>query len=288
MSNIGKTLVIDAGGSKTRAFLISEGDVIQTETINQMGNLYFSEEITKDSFQKILKLFKLEEIEKINISLAGYSDSIESHKQFKNFLKKITKIEHFDIYNDILFLSKFIKNDPKIIVGILGTGSSYLINDKSELKTLGGWGHLLGDEGSSYSFAINAIRIALEDLESGNTKFSDYIFELFQVNSLTEFKEKFYSIESKSEVAKISKTIIDSHNFDKEVTFIFQLEANKIYNHLNKHIIKNNIERLLLDGGFVKNNLEFYNIIKNSFDGKISIDLIEWGSSKNNDPLKLL
>lgn len=288
MSNTKKILAIDAGGSKTKAYLISEGSVVRTETINQMGNLYFSEEITKDSFQKLLNHFNLEEIESISISLAGYSDSIESHKQFKNFLKSITKIKRLDIDNDISYLSRFILDDPETIVGILGTGSSYMLNKNDKLKILGGWGHLLGDEGSSYSFAVNAIKIALKDLEYGDLKFSNYIFELFEVKTLTEFKEKFYSINSKSDVAKISRTIIESHNFDEKVELIFQMEASEIYRHLHKHIVNNQIKRLLLDGGFVRNNLEFYKIIKNIFSEEVSIEFIEWGSSKNNDPLKFL
>lgn len=91
-------------------------------------------------------------------------------------------------------------------VGVIsGTGSNVFgVGADGSTWRAGGWGHLLGDEGSGYRLAVNSIRAALRDRERSGpeTELSDAAVRFFGVRSIEELASLVYSKPlSKGEVA---------------------------------------------------------------------------------------
>ena len=56
------------------------------------------------------------------------------------------------------------------VIAIAGTGSSVFARAKGEMRQVGGWGYLLGDEGSGFDLGRRALRAALYDLDRRGEK----------------------------------------------------------------------------------------------------------------------
>ena len=88
---------------------------------------------------------------------------------------------------------------------ISGTGSNVFgVGHDGRAWRAGGWGHLLGDEGSGYWFGIQSIKAALRDREASGppTALSDCAVRFFDVRSVEELAPLVYSKPlTKSEIA---------------------------------------------------------------------------------------
>lgn len=108
------------------------------------------------------------------------------------------------------------------VVLISGTGSNCIlvnpIDESCKLKSLdqinisnsGGWGNLLGDEGSAYWIAQKAIKYLIDvndnflEIDDDVTELEKLIFEHFQVKSLSELLPHFYSDFKKDFIASLT------------------------------------------------------------------------------------
>jgi N-acetylglucosamine kinase-like BadF-type ATPase len=101
------------------------------------------------------------------------------------------------------------------VILISGTGSiCYGRNSEGETKRAGGWGHLIGDEGSGYYIGINAInRIArAHDGVEERTVMSDLILEHLKLENATGLIEYVYrSGAGKSEIASLARLVDEAY-----------------------------------------------------------------------------
>jgi N-acetylglucosamine kinase-like BadF-type ATPase len=81
---------------------------------------------------------------------------------------------------------------------IAGTGSNVFgvseVGGRTNAWRVGGWGHVLGDEGSAYWLALQAVKAALRDRERSGpeTALSEAALEFFKASSLEELAPRFY------------------------------------------------------------------------------------------------
>ena len=79
---------------------------------------------------------------------------------------------------------------------ISGTGSNVFgVGSDARTWRVGGWGHLLGDEGSGYWLGISSIRAALADRDGSGpeTALSDAVVEFFDAASVEALAARVYS-----------------------------------------------------------------------------------------------
>jgi len=77
---------------------------------------------------------------------------------------------------------------PGVVI-IAGTGSIVVAqNEDGQQRRVGGWGHILGDAGSAYWMAVEAVKvvIAAEDGLGPNTRLDRFVRQWFKVKKLTE------------------------------------------------------------------------------------------------------
>ncbi len=98
------------------------------------------------------------------------------------------------------------------IAVVAGTGSSVYgrAADGREV-TVGGWGHLLGDEGSGYDIARRALRVVTQaaDGRGPPTALSEAIPAALGVAGVPALRERCYPAISVSEVARLAEVVIE-------------------------------------------------------------------------------
>ena len=148
-------LGVDGGGTKTTAILYNDKMEVLGHFLGGPMNLQVvSEEKIKDVFQKMLNHFNLKaENIKIGVGAAG-AGRLEDVKKLESILKDIG-FKKYRVSSDahIGLLAIHGKNSGMMIIS--GTGSIGFAIKDSALYRKGGWGHLLGDEGSGYFMGLS-------------------------------------------------------------------------------------------------------------------------------------
>ncbi len=285
MKNI---LFIDGGGTKTKAAIMDSSslEIKFSKTVAKMSNLFVSVEKTKEAFEAVAEEVKEKEIDEIHISLAGYAKEVEEHKNFVNYVKEIFSNENIEVYKDIEFLTRAFCNDESEMVAIFGTGSAYSFLRSGEVKIKGGFGHIFGDEGSAYSFAKEIILMVIEKIDSNHEEHElvKFVFDYFGCETLNCFKANLYSDKGKSHIASIAAEIISNEKFEDITEKIFKGEIIKIRNKISIIGLSDNLKEIYLDGGFVRNNPKFKEMLIKSFNDK-KVNLIDWENINETNPM---
>jgi glucosamine kinase len=113
--------------------------------------------------------------------------------------------EDWIVVNDVVGAWAAATGAQPGIGAISGTGSNVFgVGPDARAWRVGGWGHLLGDEGSGYWLGVESIRAALHDRDGSGpqTALSDAVIEFFGAPSVEAVASLVYSKPlSKSEIA---------------------------------------------------------------------------------------
>ncbi len=209
---------IDGGGTKTKAVLSDlDGKTICTTEAGPSNILVVGETGVKEvcstlvtSFIKKQKL-KPEEIVFWSLGLAGAgreSDQKGAQKAVESLGFENKVFVTSDAY--VALIGAFIGREG--IITISGTGSiCFGVDDSGQLFRSGGWGYLLGDEGSGYFIGQQALIAALKDYDhrGPSTKLRSCLENHFKVESIHEIIPRIYKAKEgvKEEIADIAPLV---------------------------------------------------------------------------------
>lgn len=275
---------IDGGGTKTVLKIADlEGNLIienigSSCNINSIGEaavLSMLKELIDSTITK-LKI-KLEQVKLICIGTAG----VDTDKD-KFILKQMIRATGFK--NKIV-----VTNDSEIalyggvggeegIILISGTGSiCYGRNAEGKSKRAGGWGHLIGDEGSGYYIGINAIKKIVKGYDGieQETVMADLILEHLKLKNAEDLIEFVYrSGAGKAEIAALAKLVDEAYkkgdSLAEEIllksAFELFLCSKAVIDYLN---LNNKDIILAVNGSVITKNKfvysEFNRLIKNNY-----------------------
>ncbi|MCW6110752.1 N-acetylglucosamine kinase [Clostridium sporogenes] len=201
---------VDAGGTKTEAIAYDLKGHELIKKVTGFGNLVLNE---KEAINNILNSIKTcidklskEGLKKIYIGAAGMEVANNAYVIEKNIKENF----HADVLviNDGELALKAVLKGQDGILTIAGTGS-ICIGIRNNIKDkCGGWGHLLGDEGSGYSIAINALKrmIYEEELKLEKSKLHKEILKELNIRSTDEICAFVYS-STKDKIASLTTLI---------------------------------------------------------------------------------
>lgn len=164
---------IDGGGTKTLGVLydITGHEITRYTAGFSNFNIHY-EQAEKNLFEVLDALTK--DIDKqdqlyIQMGISGYS-KIKNKLEFETELGYKYNAE-VSIESDALIALYDVKKDldVNVILVIGGTGSVLMYSDQERLEQVGGFGHLLGDEGSAYHLSIQALKDVIRTYEETNT-----------------------------------------------------------------------------------------------------------------------
>lgn len=118
-------------------------------------------------------------------------------------LKEILKFENITIESDTIIAFEDAHGDKDGLVLICGTGSVLFGRIDGEIIRLGGWGKILGDDGSSYFLALNFLKKLVKyfdryDEQAGIEKLLDEKFQINRRNIIDTVYHKKFDIASLS------------------------------------------------------------------------------------------
>lgn len=219
-----KYLGIDAGATKTHAVLYDDAGNVLYETTQGQGNIIVNEteaiQNVTTAIEHCLKQVTDTDDVKVLLGMAGIDISDKS-KELTAFLEStFPRFSQVEIMNDgYLGMVAALKGRDGIFV-ISGTGSVVYGKKHDYLGRVGGYGHLLGDEGSAYWIG--------HELFKGLTTFIDDdqldspLYQALLVSEGVSEKEayhlikKFYTL-SKEEVAQYAVWVSQhAENGDQE------------------------------------------------------------------------
>jgi len=163
-------LGIDAGGTKTVCLLADERGAVISEARGPGANLHAAGEL---AVEKVLHEVMEAAIERatddraagdlpirpaaVCLGIAGV-DREDEAQIVRAIMRRIGYKSRVLVVNDALIaLVSGARNDPGIVI-IAGTGSiAYGRNANGEAARAGGWGHMIGDEGSGYWIGREAL-----------------------------------------------------------------------------------------------------------------------------------
>lgn len=114
---------------------------------------------------------------------------------------------------------------------VAGTGSSaYALAADGREMSVGGWGYLLGDEGSGYDIALRALRAvtAAVDGRGPRTGLEGLLSQRLGVTDAGELRERCYPAPAVAEIAGLAQTVLDTAETDVVAAGIVDSAADEL------------------------------------------------------------
>ncbi|MCR2044507.1 N-acetylglucosamine kinase [Anaerosalibacter massiliensis] len=218
---------IDGGGTKTIGYLSDyNGNILAAAKSDTSNYLSAGIEKAKESLDNVIKsLCSYDNITKDDIGLISLGLAGAGRKRDREVIETILK--------DLgINCKKIINNDAYIalvgahgksqgVITISGTGSITLgLNKKREMFRTGGWGHILGDEGSGYYFGkegLVAVMKSYDGREKG-TLITNKVLNYLNFTTVDEIVQYVYSnINNKTKISGLSRLVIEAAEENDEV-----------------------------------------------------------------------
>jgi N-acetylglucosamine kinase-like BadF-type ATPase len=201
---------VDGGGTKTEVSAYDlNGNVIAT-SIKGFANLLNNEEIALNnivsSIKEIIDKLGTIELKGVYLGIAG-SEVGENSKIISNKIKNELKVDCV-VMNDAEIALKAMLKGKDGILTIAGTGSVAFGINNNVTSRCGGWGNLLGDEGSGYRISIDAIKRMIFEEENSieKSELTKKIMEKLEIKSVEEITKFVYS-STKDEIASLTPIV---------------------------------------------------------------------------------
>ncbi|ARI77713.1 N-acetylglucosamine kinase [Halobacillus mangrovi] len=211
---------VDGGGSKTEALLCDhEGMIIQrmlTESTNLKSR---SEQDVRSAIHKIFmqltKTLPIDSLKGIYVSTAG-GDREEDRLRWKKWMYEVLPDfkGRMDVRNDAYGALASGTYSLHGNVLIAGTGSiAYSVTqEEKNLKRVGGWGYLFGDEGSGYDIGRGALKLISAMHDGREKKDEAFIAKMLSDLDLTTIPEVITKIYEnpypRLKIASLARTVI--------------------------------------------------------------------------------
>ena len=167
-------LGFDAGGTRTDGVLANETTILARASSGSVKLLRVSPEHAEANLRFVIDtLFQKtgilpEQVKAVCIGIAGYTVPAVTDWVERTLAKILGGMQTICVAGDVeIALDAAFPSAPGVLI-IAGTGSNFLGRTSSgALINVGGWGPLLGDEGSGYWIGSAGIRAALRARDRG-------------------------------------------------------------------------------------------------------------------------
>ncbi len=274
-------LGIDGGGTKTVAAVCDEKGKILTKKTGRTINFYsVGFDSARDNLSSLVNEIEKETgINEYKGAFIGCSalDCEADDKLVARLCGGIIKADRIKVNSDLYIVK--MSTDCSC-VAVCGTGSMVICQDSDGKQIIaGGWGHILGDEGSGYAIALNALKKCCTMSDKGEkTPLADKATEFFGVSCMRDVIDIVYFPETTkdmiaafaSEVGKLAE------NGDEVSREIIKTQALLFAD--TAAILLENCDSLGLYGGVFLNNKLFTNTFCDSIISRfpsVSIKTVE-------------
>jgi N-acetylglucosamine kinase-like BadF-type ATPase len=270
-------IAIDGGGTKTLGVLYNLDGVELKRVTFGFSNFSIDEFQAKENIFKTIETL-LKDIDPhlvhVEMGISGASKLL-NQKAFINDIESTFHVKA-SLETDVMSTLYGIEHnqEDQVILVIAGTGSAIVIKEGDYIETIGGYGHMLGDEGSGYHVSIQAIKRFIYQIEHDEklSCLSLKIADVIGSSSRTEIIKYLYA-KNKTEIADIAKTVVkaDENGCEEAKQLLIEeglLIANQILRVLKKFKTNNKVV-IALRGGFILHASSAKHVILESIDKHI-------------------
>lgn len=236
---------VDCGGTSTKAAAYDLSGSLLTEVQTGFGNLLNNAELALanicEALEKIFSTLGEENCQSIILGVAGV-DSGNFRQTIQAELSRYRPAVH--ILNDAWLAHYALLNGEDGCLVIAGTGS-IVIGVHGEMEDrVGGWGNLLGDEGSGYELGKKLIKSVLNAFDEGRSYSNLEKRVLAYKAAETPFDlVRFTYNSSKDQIAEVSMVAVEAANEgDKEAIQLFKEAGSALAKQVIQLIRKLGIE----------------------------------------------
>lgn len=223
---------VDGGGTKTEVMVIEEGkqkaiSVLGSASNPQTVGLHEACSVVLDLIWKGLQALEasIDDVACISIGMAGV-DSSEQEQILHAELEKNLPKTNFEIVNDSLAALAAGTMGGSGVVLIAGTGSIAMGEDeRGHVARAGGYGNLIGDEGSGFDIGRLGLMAAIQAFEGRGpeTRIWNSAIEYFKVFHAQDLITKVYdSPHPVGVIASFAGEVLELWNKDEEANRIVQ------------------------------------------------------------------
>ncbi len=229
-------LGIDAGGTKTVGYLADESGRVLAEGRAGGANLQREGELgVEKTLHAVMDQALGErglELAAIGLGMAGV-DRERDGTVVRGIMRRIAARSRVVVVNDALIaLVAGVGEDPGVVI-ICGTGSiAYGRNSLDQAARAGGWGHILGDEGSGYWIGRQALRAVARaaDGRGPATALTARILSHFGASEVPQLVGEVYDREQRHpDLAQLARLVQQARDEGDEVaTQLLELAAHEL------------------------------------------------------------
>lgn len=271
-------LGIDGGGTKTSAVFANEDKKILLRLSGKTINYYSAGmSAARNNLKEIISEAseKLGETEFKSVFIGSSAlDKEATQKEIKEFTDGIINAQKIAMNSDLYVALCGCKSQKNKIIVISGTGSMALLQCGEKITKRGGWGHILGDEGSGYSISLSFLKKLV--IMYDNKKCDELISAVCRHFGLSSFEEiidfVYGKTTGKEKLASLCPLVLSFAQNGNELSLnTVTEECNSLFRTVKPLIINGDNPDIFLYGGVFQNS-DFYRslfcgFIKNEFDG---------------------
>jgi glucosamine kinase len=271
-------LGVDGGGSKTNAVIVgmdgnvlaeAQGGPTNLMTVGVKGAVPIIFDLVKSCAEKINA--EATSLSSIVIGIAGAGRAVERteflnalllHGQKKKFPLKQVRIET----DARIALEAAFAGGPGIVV-VAGTGSIALYRtEDNKILRAGGWGKLVGDEGSGYVIGRDALNAVMRQADGRGEKtvLTQKAFEHFGVKAAEDIVAKivYDRLDIASFAPKVFEAVVER---DRTAHLLIVKNANDLADHVRVLVMKSSPKKMLavaLMGGILEAENVYSKLVK--------------------------
>lgn len=175
-------IAVDGGGTKTSfAWIDAAGTILGRVSLGPSNPATIGVEAARDLLLEGIRQVCPAFPKGLSGVFAGLAGTLSGHlgETLQASLSEALRGIPVCVGSDILNVIYSVPNPGPCVAGILGTGSAVFAFDGAVLHRFGGWGYLLGDDASGFSFGRAALRecLAAEDGQASPSILSKLVRE---------------------------------------------------------------------------------------------------------------
>ncbi len=263
MSNPIYFLGIDGGGSKTTAVVFNEKGEFICGACGESINYYsVGLENARIAMENIIGNLSIKKFRCAVIGMSALNERA-TEEETERFCSGIINSESIIMDSDLFVALEAMDTDGECAAIISGTGSMAVCrNSDGSISHTGGWGYILGDEGSGYSIGLAGIKAAIRAAEkcAPETDLLGECLDYFSINNIYDLIDLYYEKKvSRKKTAAFARPVSKCcENGDTVSKSILEFEAEQLsQTALGLLKSKNKNIAIGLWGGVFQNNMFF-------------------------------